>query len=47
MYATGKVAQAFSFAGFGSRVQVPSSASLNFDSNADFTIEMWVKNRAN
>jgi len=43
-YVTGKVDRAFSF--FGSANywgQVSDSASLNFGSNADFTIEAWIK----
>jgi hypothetical protein len=43
LYATGKVGQAFNHDGFGSRLQVVSSASLNFGSNADFSIEGWIK----
>ena len=40
---TGKVSRAFSFNGTGSRVLVPNSASLNFGSNANFSIECWIK----
>lgn len=43
IYATGKVDRAFSFNGISSRIQVNNSASLNFDSNANFSIEMWIK----
>jgi len=43
LYATGKVDRAFSFNGISSRLQIPSSTSLSFGSNADFSIEMWVK----
>ena len=42
-YETGKVSQAFNFrSGFPARLQVFSS-TLNFGSNADFSIEMWIK----
>jgi len=40
-YATGKVAQCFSFR--GGNAQVLSSPQLNFGSNADFSIEAWLK----
>ncbi len=43
LYATGKVDRAFSFNGASSRIQVNNSPSLNFGSNADFSIEMWIK----
>ena len=43
-YPTGKVDRAFSFNGsFSYATAPPSSASLNFGSNADFTIESWIK----
>jgi hypothetical protein len=42
-YTTGKVGQAFSLNGVNSRWQVPTSPSLNFGSNADFSIEGWIK----
>src|SRR5258706_5300675 len=45
-YATGKVGQAFNFNGNSGRVQAPSSTSLEFGSNADFCIEMWMKTGA-
>jgi len=43
LYVTGKLNRAFSFNGVSSRVQVNSSPSLNFNTNADFSIEMWIK----
>ncbi|HSU53428.1 MAG TPA: LamG-like jellyroll fold domain-containing protein, partial [Candidatus Dormibacteraeota bacterium] len=43
LYATGKVGQAFNHDGFASRLLVASSPSLNFGSNADFSIEGWIK----
>jgi hypothetical protein len=42
-YPTGKVGQAFAFNGINSRITIPNSPSLNFGSNADFSIEGWVK----
>jgi hypothetical protein len=42
-YATGKVDRAFSFNGINSRIGVNYSASLEFGSNDDFSIEMWIK----
>ena len=47
-YVTGKVNQAFSLLPFyppipNGRIQVANSPSLNFGSNADFSIEAWVK----
>ena len=42
-YATGKVGQAFSFVATSAPATVSNSATLNFGSNADFTIEGWVK----
>jgi hypothetical protein len=42
-FATGKVAQAFAFSGLGNRITINSSPSLNFSSNANFSIEMWIK----
>jgi len=42
-YVTGKVDRAFGFNGISSRLQVVSSPSLNFNTNADFSIEMWIK----
>jgi hypothetical protein len=42
-YPTGKVGRAFSFNGANSRFSIPNSPSLNFGSNADFSIEGWVK----
>ncbi len=42
-YPTGKVASAFTFNGISSRITVNNSASLNFGSNANFSIEMWIK----
>ena len=45
-YATGKVGQAFSLNGLFNRVQAgypASPQSLNFGSNADFSIEGWIK----
>ncbi len=46
LYVTGKVDRAFSFNGNGSRILVNNSTSLNFGSNADFSIEMWIKTGA-
>jgi len=42
-YTTGKVDRAFSFNGISSRILVAPSTSLSFGSNADFSIEMWIK----
>jgi hypothetical protein len=42
-YATGKVKQALACNGVSSRFQIASPASLNFGSNADFSIEAWIK----
>jgi hypothetical protein len=42
-YATGKVARAFGFNGISTRAVVLNSPSLNFGSNANFSIEMWIK----
>lgn len=46
IYTTGKVDRAFSFNGTSSRIIVPSSTSMNFGSNADFSIEMWIRTGA-
>jgi len=43
LYVTGKVDRAFGLNGISSRIQVNNSASMNFGSNADFSIEMWIK----
>jgi hypothetical protein len=43
LYVTGKVDRAFSFNGTSTRLQVANSPSLNFNTNADFSIEMWIK----
>ncbi|MGN6641367.1 MAG: LamG-like jellyroll fold domain-containing protein [Verrucomicrobiota bacterium] len=43
VYVTGKVDRALSFNGYSSRVTIASSASLNFSSNVNFSIEGWVK----
>src|ERR1051325_6900566 len=45
-YVTGKVDRAFSFNGTSGRIIVNNSTSLNFSSNADFSIEMWIKTGA-
>ena len=42
-YPTGKVGRAFAFNGLNSRITIPNSPSLNFGSNAGFSIEGWVK----
>lgn len=42
-YATGKVGAAFSLNGLSSRLVINDSASLNFSSNANFSIEMWIR----
>jgi hypothetical protein len=42
-YPTGKVASAFTFNGVNSRITVNNSASLNFTTNQNFSIEMWIK----
>lgn len=42
-YPTGKVGQAFSFNGTFSRLQINNSPALNFSTNADFSIELWIK----
>ncbi len=52
LYTTGKVGSAFAIPSqrfvypFSSGLTVPNSPTLNFKSNADFTIETWVKNLA-
>ncbi len=43
LYAKGKVDRAFSLNGSTSRIQINSSPSLNFGTNQDFSIEMWLK----
>jgi hypothetical protein len=40
IFTTGKIGQGFAV---DNNLEVPSSASLNFGSNADFSIEAWVK----
>jgi hypothetical protein len=40
-FAPGKVGQAFSFDGLNDVVQIPSSPSLSFASNAPMTVELW------
>ena len=42
-YPTGKVGQTFTFNGTSSRIQINNSASLNFNANSNFSIEMWIK----
>lgn len=42
-YVTGKVDQTIGFSISSSRIQVNNSPSLNFGSNADFSIEAWIK----
>ncbi|HWQ92944.1 MAG TPA: LamG-like jellyroll fold domain-containing protein, partial [Clostridia bacterium] len=42
-YITGKVGQAFSQIFQSTRIQVPNPNALNFGSNADFSIEAWIK----
>ncbi|MBC8095007.1 MAG: immunoglobulin domain-containing protein, partial [Akkermansiaceae bacterium] len=42
-YPTGKVASAFTFNGLSSRIIINNSASLNFNANANFSIEMWIR----
>lgn len=46
-FVTGKVDRAFSLNGLQSRMQLSNSPSLNFGSNADFSIEMWIRAAAN
>lgn len=41
-YAAGKVGQAFILDGINDVINVPSSASLNFNSNSPITVETWV-----
>lgn len=42
-YPTGKVTSGFAFNGSASRITVNNSTSLNFLSNANFSVEMWIR----
>jgi hypothetical protein len=42
-FGPGKINQAFNLNGSGARLQVAGSPSLSFGSNANFTIEGWIK----
>jgi hypothetical protein len=42
-YSAGRVGQAFSFPGSGTRVHVPHAAVLDFNATQDYTIDFWMK----
>lgn len=44
-YVTGKVDRAFNFNGDGGFASAPTSSSVNFGKDEDFTIEAWIKPR--